>query len=82
MICKKIGLYLTFMVCSVKKSNNDVFTLFQSKAASLLEQEASLEPASRLKSLRDRVTLTRFDQVIHLLTMANFFSILLLHNFV
>ncbi|XP_046725486.1 coiled-coil and C2 domain-containing protein 2A isoform X2 [Silurus meridionalis] len=34
----------------------------RSKAASLLEQEASQEPASRLKSLRGRVTLTRFDQ--------------------
>ncbi|KAF7652982.1 hypothetical protein LDENG_00089110 [Lucifuga dentata] len=35
----------------------------RSKAESLLEQEASLEPASRLQSLRDRDTLTRFDRV-------------------
>lgn len=35
----------------------------RSKAESLLQQEASLEaPASRLQSLRDRDTLTRFDR--------------------
>ncbi|XP_039507253.1 coiled-coil and C2 domain-containing protein 2A isoform X1 [Pimephales promelas] len=34
----------------------------KSKAASLLEQESITEPASRLQSLRDRETLTRFDR--------------------
>uniref|UniRef100_A0A8C1JTA6 Coiled-coil and C2 domain containing 2A n=1 Tax=Cyprinus carpio TaxID=7962 RepID=A0A8C1JTA6_CYPCA len=34
----------------------------KSKAASLLEQESIIEPASRLQSLRDRDTLTRFDR--------------------
>ncbi|XP_077081054.1 coiled-coil and C2 domain-containing protein 2A isoform X2 [Siphateles boraxobius] len=34
----------------------------KSKAASLLEQESIIEPASRLQSLRDRETLTRFDR--------------------
>ncbi|XP_067226933.1 coiled-coil and C2 domain-containing protein 2A isoform X1 [Chanodichthys erythropterus] len=34
----------------------------KSKAASLLEQESITEPASRLHSLRDRDTLTRFDR--------------------
>ncbi|XP_016386999.1 coiled-coil and C2 domain-containing protein 2A [Sinocyclocheilus rhinocerous] len=34
----------------------------KSKAASLLEQDSIIEPASRLQSLRDRDTLTRFDR--------------------
>ncbi|XP_056589201.1 coiled-coil and C2 domain-containing protein 2A isoform X1 [Triplophysa dalaica] len=36
----------------------------KSKAASLLEQESIIEPVSRLQSLRDRDTLTRFDRDI------------------
>ncbi|XP_053499289.1 coiled-coil and C2 domain-containing protein 2A isoform X3 [Ictalurus furcatus] len=47
---------------SVRQRMREKLREARSKAASLLEQEASLEPASRLKSLRDRVTLTRFDQ--------------------
>ncbi|TSL61151.1 Coiled-coil and C2 domain-containing protein 2A [Bagarius yarrelli] len=46
---------------SVRQRMREKLREARSKAASLLEQEASLEPASRLKSLRDRVTLTRFD---------------------
>ena len=38
--------------------------LFQSKAESLLQKEASIEPASRLQSLRDRDALTRFDREV------------------
>ncbi|XP_009294855.2 coiled-coil and C2 domain-containing protein 2A isoform X7 [Danio rerio] len=34
----------------------------KSKAASLLEQESSIEPVSRLQSLQDRDTVTRFDR--------------------
>ncbi|KAK3518815.1 hypothetical protein QTP70_014874 [Hemibagrus guttatus] len=47
---------------SVRQRMREKLREAKSKAASLLEQEASVEPASRLKSLRDRVTLTRFDQ--------------------
>ncbi|KAM9445041.1 coiled-coil and C2 domain-containing protein 2A [Clarias gariepinus] len=47
---------------SVRQRMREKLREARSKAASQLEQEASLEPASRLKSLRDRVTLTRFDQ--------------------
>ncbi|XP_044054572.1 coiled-coil and C2 domain-containing protein 2A isoform X2 [Siniperca chuatsi] len=36
----------------------------RSKGESLQEQEASLEPASRLQSLRDRDTVTRFDREV------------------
>lgn len=38
--------------------------VFQSKAESLQQKEASLEPTSRLRSLRDRDTRTRFDQEV------------------
>lgn len=39
--------------------------MFQSKGESLQQQEeASLEPASRLQSLRDRDTVTRFDREV------------------
>ncbi|XP_060793645.1 coiled-coil and C2 domain-containing protein 2A isoform X1 [Neoarius graeffei] len=47
---------------SVRQRMREKLREARSKTASLLEQEASLQPASRLKSLRDRVTLTRFDQ--------------------
>ncbi|KAK2824932.1 hypothetical protein Q7C36_018859 [Tachysurus vachellii] len=47
---------------SVRQRMREKLREARSKAASLLEQEVSLEPASRLKSLRDRVTLSRFDQ--------------------
>ncbi|XP_054458283.1 coiled-coil and C2 domain-containing protein 2A [Anoplopoma fimbria] len=36
----------------------------RSKGESLQQQEASLEPASRLQSLRDRDTVTRFDREV------------------
>ncbi len=39
-----------------------IVSSLQSKAASLLQQESIIEPASRLQSLRDRDTLTRFDR--------------------
>ena len=38
--------------------------VFQSKGESLQQEEASLEPASRLQSLRDRDTVTRFDREV------------------
>lgn len=38
--------------------------MFQSKGESLQQEEASLEPASRLQSLRDRDTVTRFDREV------------------
>lgn len=60
---------MSLLQCHRFQEKSDVFTIFQSKAASLLEQEVSLEPASRLKSLRDRVTLTRFDQEVRLLAL-------------
>uniref|UniRef100_A0A3Q3W296 C2 domain-containing protein n=1 Tax=Mola mola TaxID=94237 RepID=A0A3Q3W296_MOLML len=38
--------------------------VFQSKAESLQQQEVSPEPASRLRSLRERETVTRFDREV------------------
>uniref|UniRef100_A0A3Q1BCK6 C2 domain-containing protein n=1 Tax=Amphiprion ocellaris TaxID=80972 RepID=A0A3Q1BCK6_AMPOC len=38
--------------------------VLQSKGESLQQQEASLEPASRLQGLRDRDTVTRFDREV------------------
>lgn len=38
--------------------------VFQSRAESLRQQEPLVEPASRLQSLRDRDTVTRFDREV------------------
>lgn len=38
--------------------------VFQSKGETLQQQEAPLEPVSRLQSLRDRDTVTRFDREV------------------
>lgn len=40
------------------------FLILQSKGESLHQEEASLESASRLQSLRDRDTMTRFDREV------------------
>ncbi|CAB1324153.1 unnamed protein product, partial [Coregonus sp. 'balchen'] len=48
---------------TMRQRMRDKLRAARSKAESLLQQEASLEaPASRLQSLRDRDTLTRFDR--------------------
>lgn len=38
--------------------------VFQSRAESLQQQQPVLEPVSRLQSLRDRDTVTRFDREV------------------
>ncbi|CAM4682986.1 unnamed protein product [Leuciscus chuanchicus] len=47
---------------SMRQRMTEKLRAAKSKAASLLEQESIIEPASRLQSLRDRETLTRFDR--------------------
>ncbi|XP_056096392.1 coiled-coil and C2 domain-containing protein 2A isoform X2 [Rhinichthys klamathensis goyatoka] len=47
---------------SMRQRMTEKLRAAKSKAASLLEQESITEPASRLQSLRDRETLTRFDR--------------------
>ncbi|XP_071395156.1 coiled-coil and C2 domain-containing protein 2A [Centroberyx affinis] len=49
---------------SMRQRMREKLRAAKSKAESLLQQEASLEPASRLQSLRDRDTLTRFDREV------------------
>lgn len=44
--------------------HNVLLHTFQSRGESLHQEEDSLEPASRLQSLRDRETLTRFDREV------------------
>ncbi|XP_070764717.1 coiled-coil and C2 domain-containing protein 2A [Enoplosus armatus] len=50
----------------VKRRLEEKLRAARSKGESLQEQEASLEPASRLQSLRDRDTVTRFDREVDL----------------
>ncbi|XP_055044610.2 coiled-coil and C2 domain-containing protein 2A isoform X1 [Misgurnus anguillicaudatus] len=47
---------------SMRQRMTEKLRAAKSKAASLLEQETITEPVSRLQSLRDRETLTRFDR--------------------
>ncbi|KAM4629790.1 coiled-coil and C2 domain-containing protein 2A [Polymixia lowei] len=49
---------------SMRQRMKEKLRAARSKAESFLQQEASLEPASRLQSLRDRETLTRFDREV------------------
>lgn len=56
---KRIGKIIIFMLGSF-----GALCMFQSKGESLQQQEASLEAASRLQSLRERDTVTRFDREV------------------
>ncbi|XP_048108289.1 coiled-coil and C2 domain-containing protein 2A isoform X3 [Alosa alosa] len=47
---------------SMRQRMREKLRAARSKAESLLQQEVPVEPASRLQSLRDRDTLTRFDR--------------------
>ncbi|XP_029282132.1 coiled-coil and C2 domain-containing protein 2A isoform X2 [Cottoperca gobio] len=49
---------------SVTRRLEEKLRAARSKGESLQEQEASLEPPSRLQSLRDRETVTRFDREV------------------
>ncbi|XP_072553435.1 coiled-coil and C2 domain-containing protein 2A isoform X2 [Salminus brasiliensis] len=49
---------------SMRQRMREKLRVARSKAASLLQQEASLEPPSRLRGLRDREALTRFDREV------------------
>ncbi|XP_051515693.1 coiled-coil and C2 domain-containing protein 2A-like isoform X2 [Myxocyprinus asiaticus] len=49
-------------VTSMRQRVTEKLRAAKSKAASLLQQETIIEPTSRLQSLRDRETLTRFDR--------------------
>ncbi|KAL2089530.1 hypothetical protein ACEWY4_014218 [Coilia grayii] len=47
---------------SIRQRMREKLRAARSKAESLLQQEVAVEPASRLQSLRDRDTVTRFDR--------------------
>ncbi|XP_051947556.1 coiled-coil and C2 domain-containing protein 2A [Xyrauchen texanus] len=49
-------------VTSMRQRVTEKLRAAKSKAASILEQESIVEPTSRLQSLRNRETLTRFDR--------------------